>query len=102
MITPQTTLPYISGFLLIIITKSDIRLKSKLQAKENPQTVRANYTITIYGFLVVPALTFPANWETVYSARKDEKIAARIAMVLTETKRTSFYKLVQMTGNTIK
>ena len=44
-----------------------------------------------------PALTFPANWKTVYSDWKDGKITAKTAMELTETKRTSFYKLVQMT-----
>ena len=44
-----------------------------------------------------PALTFPANWKNVYSDWKDGKITAKTAMELTETKRTSFYKLVQMT-----
>ena len=44
-----------------------------------------------------PALTFPANWKNVYSDWKDGKITAKTAMELTVTKRTSFYKLVQMT-----
>ena len=49
-----------------------------------------------------PALTYPDNWKKVYADWKDGKITAKTAMELTETKRTSFYKLVQMTGNTIK
>ena len=44
-----------------------------------------------------PALTYPDNWKKVYADWKDGKITAKTAMELTETKRTSFYKLVQMT-----
>ena len=44
-----------------------------------------------------PALTYPDNWKKVYEDWKDGKITAKVAMELTDTKRTSFYKLVQMT-----
>ena len=44
-----------------------------------------------------PALTYPDNWKKVYADWKDGKITAKTAMELTDTKRTSFYKLVQMT-----
>lgn len=44
-----------------------------------------------------PALTFPANWDKVYASWKAGEITAKTAMELTETKRTSFYKLVGMT-----
>ena len=43
-----------------------------------------------------PALTFPANWDNVYAAWKAGEITAKTAMEQTGTKRTSFYKLVQM------
>ena len=43
-----------------------------------------------------PALTFPANWGTVYASWKSGEITAKTAMELTGTKRTSFYKLVGM------
>ena len=46
-----------------------------------------------------PALIFPDNWKAVYADWKDGKITAKVAMELTDTKRTSFYKLVQMTEN---
>lgn len=46
-----------------------------------------------------PALTFPDNWNEVYISWKNEEITAKIAMEMTNTKRTSFYKLVQMTEN---
>ena len=46
-----------------------------------------------------PALTYPNNWKKVYADWKDGKITAKVAMELTDTKRTSFYKLVQMTEN---
>ena len=46
-----------------------------------------------------PALTFPENWNEVYSSWKAGKITAKTAMELTNTKRTSFYKLVNMTEN---
>ncbi len=41
-----------------------------------------------------PALEFPANWNDVYSSWKAGEITAKKAMELTDTKRTSFYKLV--------
>lgn len=44
-----------------------------------------------------PALSFPANWDSVYASWKAGEITAKTAMEQTETKRTSFYKLVQMT-----
>ena len=43
-----------------------------------------------------PALEFPSNWEKVYSSWKAGEITAKAAMEQTETKRTSFYKLIQM------
>lgn len=43
-----------------------------------------------------PALTFPANWDKVYSAWKAGEITAKEAMERTGTKRTSFYKLAGM------
>ena len=47
-----------------------------------------------------PALEFPANWEDVYTSWKAGEITAKTAMEKTNTKRTSFYKLVGMTENT--
>jgi len=44
-----------------------------------------------------PALQFPANWDSVYASWKAGGITAKQAMELTNTKRTSFYKLVNMT-----
>ena len=44
-----------------------------------------------------PALVFPENWNEVYSAWKAGEITAKVAMVQSNTKRTSFYKLVNMT-----
>ena len=41
-----------------------------------------------------PALEFPANWNEVYSSWKAGEITAKTAMEQTDTKRTSFYKLV--------
>ena len=43
-----------------------------------------------------PAISFPANWEEVYAAWRAGEITAKVAMEQTNTKRTSFYKLVQM------
>lgn len=43
-----------------------------------------------------PSLTFPANWSEVYSSWKAGEITAKVAMERTNTKRTSFYKLVAM------
>lgn len=44
-----------------------------------------------------PALAFPKNWEEVYSSWKAGEITAKTAMEQTNTKRTSFYKLVKKT-----
>ena len=44
-----------------------------------------------------PALEFPANWNDVYSSWKAGEITAKTAMEQTNTKRTSFYKLVGIT-----
>jgi DNA invertase Pin-like site-specific DNA recombinase len=44
-----------------------------------------------------PALTFPANWNEVYTSWKAGKITAKTAMEQTGIKRTSFYKLVGIT-----
>ena len=46
-----------------------------------------------------PALTFPDNWNEIYNKWKSDEITAKVAMELTNTKRTSFYKLVQMQEN---
>ena len=43
-----------------------------------------------------PALEFPANWDDVYAFWKAGEITAKTAMEQTNTKRTSFYKLVGM------
>ena len=44
-----------------------------------------------------PALQFPSNWDKVYTSWKAGEITAKEAMEQTNTKRTSFYKLVGMT-----
>ena len=44
-----------------------------------------------------PALQFPDNWKEVYSSWKSGAITAKTAMEQTQTKRTSFYKLVKIT-----
>ena len=44
-----------------------------------------------------PALQFPDNWKEVYSSWRAGNITAKTAMELTQTKRTSFYKLVKIT-----
>ncbi len=44
-----------------------------------------------------PAIQFPDNWNEVYTSWKAGKITAKKAMEQTNTKRTSFYKLVNMT-----
>lgn len=44
-----------------------------------------------------PALVFPANWQEVYTAWQAGTITAKTAMERTNTKRTSFYKLVNLT-----
>ena len=46
-----------------------------------------------------PALEYPANWDSVYASWKAGEITAMVAMEQTGTKRTSFYKLVNMTEN---
>lgn len=45
-----------------------------------------------------PALEFPDNWQEVYNSWKNGEITAKTAMERTNTKRTSFYKLVNMTN----
>lgn len=45
-----------------------------------------------------PALTIPANWKEVYTSWKEGEITAKEAMERTNTKRTSFYKLVKEIG----
>ena len=44
-----------------------------------------------------PALIFPENWNSVYTSWKAGEITAKTAMEQMGTKRTSFYKLVNMT-----
>lgn len=44
-----------------------------------------------------PALQFPDNWKEVYASWKAGAITAKTAMERTQTKRTSFYKLVKIT-----
>ncbi len=44
-----------------------------------------------------PALQFPNNWKEIYSSWKAGTITAKTAMEQTQTKRTSFYKLVKLT-----
>jgi DNA invertase Pin-like site-specific DNA recombinase len=46
-----------------------------------------------------PALIYPPNWNEVYSSWQAGEITAKTAMERTDTKRTSFYKLVKMTEN---
>lgn len=46
-----------------------------------------------------PALSFPPNWNEVYTSWKVGEITAKVAMEQTNTKRTSFYKLVNITEN---
>lgn len=46
-----------------------------------------------------PALVFPDNWKEVYTMWKAGEITAKTAMERTNTKRTSFYKLVNITEN---
>lgn len=47
-----------------------------------------------------PALQFPTNWKPVYTAWKAGQITAKTAMEQTNTKRTSFCKLVKLTEGT--
>jgi DNA invertase Pin-like site-specific DNA recombinase len=44
-----------------------------------------------------PALEYPDNWNEVYASWKNGEITAKAAMEQTGTKRTSFYKLVNIT-----
>ena len=44
-----------------------------------------------------PALTYPDNWDKVYRQWKTGEITAKEAMLQTGVKRTSFYKLVNLT-----
>ncbi len=46
-----------------------------------------------------PPIKIPPNWNEVYTKWKDGQITAKVAMELTDTKRTSFYKLVNLTEN---
>lgn len=46
-----------------------------------------------------PALQYPKNWDEVYAAWKSGTITAKEAMERTNTKRTSFYKLVRLYKN---
>lgn len=46
-----------------------------------------------------PAVSFPPNWQEVYSAWKAGSITAKAAMEQTGLKRNSFYKLVKLTEN---
>lgn len=46
-----------------------------------------------------PALTFPENWNEAYSSWKAGEITAKTTMEQTNTKRRSFYKLLNLTGN---
>lgn len=46
-----------------------------------------------------PSITFPDNWDSVYNSWKSGEITAKVAMGRTNTKRTSFYKLVGMYEN---
>ena len=46
-----------------------------------------------------PSITFPDNWNSVYSSWKSGEITAKLAMEKTSTKRTSFYKLVGIYEN---
>lgn len=43
-----------------------------------------------------PPLTFPANWPATYLMWKSGEITAKKAMEITQTKRSSFYKLVHI------
>lgn len=43
-----------------------------------------------------PALRYPENWDSVYFSWKAGEITAKVAMERTNTKRTSFYKLVKI------
>ena len=47
-----------------------------------------------------PALQFPTNWKPVYTAWTSGQITAKTAMEQTNTKSTSFYKLVKLTEGT--
>lgn len=42
-----------------------------------------------------PSVTYPDNWSAVYTVWKSRSITAKEAMRLTNTKRSSFYKLVK-------
>lgn len=47
-----------------------------------------------------PALALPINWDEVYPLWQSGAITAKVAMERTNTKRTSFYKLVSMMEET--
>lgn len=44
-----------------------------------------------------PPITFPDNWSEVYEEWQAGTITAKVAMMKTDTRRSSFYKLVRMT-----
>ena len=46
-----------------------------------------------------PTISYPDNWEEVYTKLKDGKITAVKAMELTSMKKTSFYKLIKQYEN---
>ncbi len=46
-----------------------------------------------------PTISYPDNWEEVYTKLKDGKITAVKAMELTSMKKTSFYKLIKKYEN---
>lgn len=46
-----------------------------------------------------PSIAFPDNWNEVYPVWKSGEISAKKAMKVMNLKRTSFYKLVQLTEN---
>ena len=46
-----------------------------------------------------PRISYPDNWEEVYTKLKDGKITAVKAMELTSMKKTSFYKLIKQYEN---
>lgn len=46
-----------------------------------------------------PTISYPDNWEEIYTKLKDGKITAVKAMELTSMKKTSFYKLIKQYEN---
>ena len=80
---PSNALPCLASSLAISCTVSWIA--SRLAA------------LALLARSVLPAVPpFPANWDKVYASWKAGEITAKKAMELTDTKRTSFYKLVSL------